>query len=260
MVLKYSYDHKAKEWSQKALVVAIGQPVGKGAMRTAYRMNDLSNAGDFVAKSCSVPGFSQADYFSDVVMQGTCIQLASAYNKRGTPKKATFLEAFLIERVNKPGKPLMACEKRLKGEWVKFNNNDGFVSPDDRNTPQSFSHFTHYYTEGKLMVVDIQGVIIKGQQGEIYIYTDPQIHSIDRRGYGKGNCGREGMERFFRTHKCNDICVGLKLCERAQQQDFRGTMMEVPKKQQAPAKDDKEEKPAEKAKLPPRTPQQTPAS
>jgi len=32
------------------------------------------------------------------------------------------------------------------------------VGKDARNTPQAFSHFSYQYTQGKLMIVDIQGV------------------------------------------------------------------------------------------------------
>ena len=44
----------------------------------------------------------------------------------------------------------------LSGKYQKYNNNNGYVSFDDRNTPQAFSHFTYQYTEGAMMVVDIQ--------------------------------------------------------------------------------------------------------
>ena len=42
----------------------------------------------------------------------------------------------------------------------------GFVAKGARNTPQAFSHFSYEYTEGRLMIVDIQGV------GDYY--TDPR--------------------------------------------------------------------------------------
>ena len=42
-------------------------------------------------------------------------------------------------------------------------------------------------------------------------YTDPQIHSKDSKGFGKGNLGVEGMLKFFQTHHCNAICRHLLL-------------------------------------------------
>ena len=49
-----------------------------------------------------------------------------------------------------------ACEPYVDGKYVKYSNNFGYVSPDDRNTPHSFSHFTHYISGGRYLVVDVQ--------------------------------------------------------------------------------------------------------
>lgn len=48
-------------------------------------------------------------------------------------------------------------------------------------------------------------------QGVGDFYTDPQIHSYDGQGFGFGNMGRRGIDRFLATHRCNDVCraVGL---------------------------------------------------
>jgi elongation factor 2 kinase len=50
------------------------------------------------------------------------------------------------------------------------------------NTPQAFSHFTYEHSRGRILVCDIQGV------GDTW--TDPQIHSCNSEGYGKGNLGQ----------------------------------------------------------------------
>jgi len=42
-----------------------------------------------------------------------------------------------------------------------------------RNTPHAFSHWTWEHSRGRDIVVDIQGV------GDLY--TDPQIHTADRK-------------------------------------------------------------------------------
>ena len=47
---------------------------------------------------------------------------------------------------------------------MKYSNNWGFVSSDDRNTPHAFSHFTHYVSGGKYIVVDVQ-VRVRGAAG-----------------------------------------------------------------------------------------------
>ena len=90
----------------------------------------------------------------------------------------------------------------IDGEYKKFNNNWSWTD-DERNTPQAFSHFTYERSNYKILVCDIQGV------GDTW--TDPQIHSSNGEGYGKGNMGQAGIDKFFGSHRCNGICAYLKL-------------------------------------------------
>ncbi|MES1916812.1 MAG: hypothetical protein MHM6MM_008598, partial [Cercozoa sp. M6MM] len=79
----------------------------------------------------------------------------------------------------------------------------GYVSEEERATPQAFSHFTFEASGRQLLICDVQGVSD--------LYTDPQIHSRDGRGFGKGNLGERGFRRFLATHRCNAICRYLRL-------------------------------------------------
>ena len=72
-----------------------------------------------------------------------------------------------------------------------------------RATPHAFSRFTYEASQGKLMIVDIQGV------GDIY--TDPQIHSVDSAAFGKGNLSVGGMALFFSTAHYDNLCKQLRL-------------------------------------------------
>ena len=124
----------------------------------------------------------------------------------------------MIQREDKQ-KSWWGVESYLQGKYVKHNNNFGFVNPEQRNTPQAFTHFSYEHTGGKLMIVDIQGV------GDYY--TDPQIHTHNGKGFGVGNMGQEGMDEFFASHWCNDICQGMllefKCPKNAASQDWKRT-------------------------------------
>jgi len=43
------------------------------------------------------------------------------------------------------------------------------------------------------------------------VLTDPQIHCVDRKKFGKGNLGYEGILMFFNSHICNEYCTYLGL-------------------------------------------------
>jgi len=93
-------------------------------------------------------------------------------------------------------------ERHVEGEYVKYNDNWSWCD-EKRNTPQAFSHFTWEASGNKLLICDLQGV------GDCW--TDPQIHTVDGRGFGKGNAGLQGVRQFMKQHKCNGICRALKL-------------------------------------------------
>jgi hypothetical protein len=192
-------------WRQTLVNVVIERaPFAAGAMRAAYHMRDLSTPGDraFVAKIAKVAGTPVAQYFDDVRMQTEAQKWASAFNAKGVPKKVQFIAASVMELVERPGRPLCGVERFVPGTYVKYNNNWDW-SDDQRNTPQAFSHFTWEESKHALLICDIQGVAD--------MYTDPQIHSTDMKGYGQGNLGMPGVKKFLEKHTCNSICRFLKL-------------------------------------------------
>eukprot|EP00667_Euglena_gracilis_P003844 EG_transcript_3855 len=154
---------------------------------------------------------------ADVEMQGFCQRYATAYNARRPPKPVNFLDAFLVVCHKSPGQPAFACEPMINGDYRKYNNNSGAVvsREEERNTPQAFSHFTYIHSDRKHIIIDIQGVEDT--------YTDPQVHSLER-NFGLGNLGQEGIDAFFKTHRCNNICIGLGLASLEKQVDRRGTI------------------------------------
>jgi hypothetical protein len=98
--------------------------------------------------------------------------------ERPVRKRLVFIRAYAMEFPDRIGSPWFAVEPFIAGtesygcDFTKHNTNAGFV---DENlhpvTPQVFSAFSFYESEGHHLVADIQGV------GGVY--TDPQ---------GKENC------------------------------------------------------------------------
>lgn len=90
----------------------------------------------------------------------------------------------------------------------------------DAYFPQAFSHFTHEKSKGNFMVVDLQGVFtIKDDGTRCYELTDPVIHKHRKKNrqrfktwsFGRTDRGEKGMEAFFKTHQCTDVCRLLGL-------------------------------------------------
>lgn len=80
--------------------------------------------------------------------------------------------------------------------------------------PQAFSHFSFFQTRRRKLVCDLQGVLSSSAAGEdragVFELTDPVIHYRSTTGrrqvYGRTDLGRKGIDIFFETHRCNDVC------------------------------------------------------
>ena len=120
----------------------------------------------------------------------------------------------------------LACEPYLEGDFVKHNDNEGHVAEptlalalrrmlcsdlatsaeDAADCAAAFSYFSYVDSGGALVVCDIQGVGL--------LWTDPQIHTVDGRGYGLGNLGQEGIDRFLSAHRHGPMSRRLGLHRR----------------------------------------------
>jgi len=227
--LLYVWDMGSNTWATKEVLVKIEDtPFARGSLRMAYHMTGLeafatqssvsrsksklsssSSSSEtakevtYVAKISIDPFEEKEAYLQDVKMQILCKHYAAKYNTYNPPKHIDFIKAWLLELLDRPGRPLAGVERFIEGPYRKHNNNFGYVSEEERNTPQAFSHFTYEVSNKQLLICDIQGV------GDCY--TDPQCHSVDGLGYGKGNMGVRGFTKFLSTHRCNAICRYLKL-------------------------------------------------
>lgn len=209
--LKHTYDDDTEKWDVQTIYVRLDpNVVAEGTNRYVYHITDLSapkGKQSKVAKAAKSPMESRQETFKAVVMQKRCQRLAEKFNSLGAPKKVHFIDCCIVEFVQRSrdhtgGHPIMIMEPRLEGPYKKHSNNFGYVDKEDRNTPQAFSHFTYQYTNGKMIVVDIQGVKD--------MYTDPQIHSNIPESappiWGQGDMGDTGIYKFFESHRCNALC------------------------------------------------------
>uniref|UniRef100_A0A6B2L0Y9 Alpha-type protein kinase domain-containing protein n=1 Tax=Arcella intermedia TaxID=1963864 RepID=A0A6B2L0Y9_9EUKA len=212
--MKISYDGASEQWSEEPITIMIDkEPFAKGAMRAAYRMTMVGEDGslsNWVAKSyINAPEDPEKVYRNDVIVQMISRYYGQLYDAEDTPKKVDMIPAHMIRMINRPNKDLYCIEPQIDGEYIKYNTNGGFIdSVHWHNTPHAFSHFTFEKSGRTLMIVDIQGV------GDVY--TDPQIHTSERKNikqFGSGNLGIKGIALFLYTHRCNPICKHLNLPE-----------------------------------------------
>eukprot|EP01112_Ceratiomyxa_fruticulosa_P020423 TRINITY_DN6947_c0_g1_i1.p1 TRINITY_DN6947_c0_g1~~TRINITY_DN6947_c0_g1_i1.p1 ORF type:complete len:435 (+),score=68.14 TRINITY_DN6947_c0_g1_i1:559-1863(+) len=226
--IKHLYDPLTRKWSQCPIKVKIDtEPFAAGGLRRCFYLKDLSTVNGnqtvyhghingtvkssdmeevYVAKISIDPFEDREVYFCDVEMQMHSKIFANKFNLYTPPKRVDFVKAWLLELIDREDRPLCGVERYIDGPYRKHNNNFGYVSEDERNTPQAFSHFTYEASKHKILICDIQGV------GDLY--TDPQMHTVDSEGsrwLGKGDMGARGIAKFLATHQCNAICRYLKL-------------------------------------------------
>lgn len=219
----------------------------------------------FVCKFAKDPSTPRSMYFNDVEAHEIATLYARHFNEALPEQypRIAYVPAFIVEFVDRPGRPVCGCELRLSGgTFKKYNNNVGAVcavSPeeaadlsrtstlqnwDPTATAQAFSHFSWEHSGAQVLICDIQGVENR--------FTDPQIHTMSGKGFGLGNLGQTGIRAFLLRHTCTDLCraVGLQaiqakdLTERQVQASFAnatgnlappGSTSAVPKRHPAAA-------------------------
>ena len=107
---------------------------------------------------------------------------------------------------------VVTVEEFIEGEFIKYVNNTGERCVDNNliaDKAEAFCHYSYEKSEGKLMVVDIQG--------SEYILYDPEIASkeaYNEKGnhlFCSGNLSDKAIDGFFKFHNCNKFCKLLKL-------------------------------------------------
>jgi len=213
-----------RPWELEGEITAVihNKNFEEGGLRFVRRMREVEPDGsylEYVAKFFKFEADKREWYFGEVEGQMEAEKFAQQFNQMKPPKKVGFVQPAVIEcvqgpdpatgRAHKHAGRMCNIEPLMEGHYEKHNDNDGNIFMDKkvefvRNTPQAFSHFTWEQSGNRLVVCDVQGV------GDLY--TDPQIHTTDGKGFGQGNMGRAGIDKYLQSHTCNDICrmMGLR--------------------------------------------------
>jgi elongation factor 2 kinase len=223
-VIRHLYHPETQSWTQEDTIVKMEKHAfAHGAMRHCFRMKKMatppqsssnhrfhsygwSRASNYVAKAymtsdgqvdCSPE--AKAAVKNDILLQYEANHWAMQFNDLNPPKTICFIRAYAVEFPHRPGSPWFAVERYIAGKdsygvsFVKHNTNSGFVDTElRRTTPQVFSAFSFYASQGNRLVADIQGV------GDLF--TDPQVLSADYR-FGDGDLGPRGMALFFHSFR-----------------------------------------------------------
>ena len=197
-------------------------PFDKGSCRLAYRALLLSSSETNIIKVyASKKTLSRAKYEgASILTHSTAIHLAKVFRDQSLPHDAPlikFVRIKLVQYLERRDTPYATLEPMICGNWEKYNNNHGLVVPSptpEHNTNheivQAFSHWTYVISGKRLMVVDCQGVF--DATANEFTLTDPAIHCTDDATmFGGTNLGKDGVLRFFETHKCNEYCRALKI-------------------------------------------------
>ncbi|CAK0840574.1 unnamed protein product [Prorocentrum cordatum] len=209
----------------KTRVTFAPSPFAEGSMRLAHYaffhdryyvikcFNDDTQ--DFIQNALQTT-YAQA-VLKDIRCQMFAITLANIFNGRlSQVDKQEWQIKYAVPSLVAFGREMEYAEPYMAGDYVRYNDNNGNVQNGDTTEGKiaaSFCHFTYEETNGRAMVVDIQGVGLH--------FTDAQVHTrcIARtdelfKRFGMGNMGKYGMTKFFRTHKCNSLCQVLGLTPR----------------------------------------------
>merc|ERR1719422_819739 len=146
------------------------------------------------------PETSTMEAMTQMVAEGQAQEFNKACAAKGLEHRVAFLPVAMV-RLDGVSGPV-CLEPYLAGDYVKHSDNFGHTETEDE-VASAFSYWTYVKSGGLMVVCDIQGV------GSFY--TDPQIHTFDGEGFGAGNLGSEGIERYLRSHRHTLLCEQLGL-------------------------------------------------
>ncbi|KAF0494469.1 kinase-like protein [Gigaspora margarita] len=183
------------------------QPFSIGAERYAYFALDtsLERSNNLVIKKYHDIKIGTIErYLESLEITNVAYFFSTIFNiaaqQIGVNKKITFINVKIL--YDKTDNTYYSVEKYINNaKFKKFNVNSGLIT-EFHPILEAFAHFTYQYTEGYLVVYDLQGVDLDNE----FLLTDPAIHCADLLRFGTTNLGKNGIQKcFLAKHKCNDI-------------------------------------------------------
>ncbi|XP_019858532.1 PREDICTED: alpha-protein kinase vwkA-like [Amphimedon queenslandica] len=186
-------------------------PFAEGRFRSAYK--GTWTTPDKYGRQCVIKRMRSGAVFTPTAWDCTlkiydrARTLAQQFNRgKYSNFPVRFTDTFTHTVVDSFPLEYVVVEDFLQGNFLKWCNNYGFISPKAKSehiTMPALVHWSWLYTRGQEMLCDLQGT--RDENG--YHLTDPVILSLNQ-SYGETDNGIEGMSMFFMNHECNDICKG----------------------------------------------------
>lgn len=108
------------------------------------------------------------------------------------------------------GKYVKALAEPYINHFEKFNSPDG-PSYNSRNwhnkIVQAISHYSYYISDGNTLLCGLKGGV--NEKEKLITLSNPVIISREGLKYSCEDGGERAIYRFFRNHKCNEICRKL---------------------------------------------------
>eukprot|EP01135_Chromosphaera_perkinsii_P004943 Nk52_evm10s305 gene=Nk52_evmTU10s305 len=202
--LKHIFNPETHSWTSQIIQVRVQRELleKNNGGRKAFHLQEISSSPN--ANMCmSYVAKVSVDKEDASLINAVCKsvedrmyanQWAQKFNFCCPPKGVEFVDAWLLELIERKDRPLCAVEHFLAGHFKKYNDKHGLPSAAvDRNTPQAFSHFTFIASNRRLLICNIKGV------GDLY--TDPLICVRGKRSQNGDNSttgGRKNREETSR--------------------------------------------------------------
>ena len=189
-------------------------PFAEGTECLVYHGYDLTAKKAIVLKKYKQEGLefnTLESYLREVEVRTVCSTYATEFNSDKMKPPGSFrVEVTPVDVVQCAGQEHYLLEMFLGGQMEKFSNNTGVVCSQSPQSLllQAFSHYSWVASGKSLVICDLQG--IKSGATRVTL-TDPAIHSTTAGTYGHTDHGNGGILRFFRTHVCGDVCMGMGL-------------------------------------------------